>query len=112
MLAPAEMICTLSPLTGLPAALVNGVSGVFATGYGEVKGDVPLYGPNGPLTPYTNAAGKPINGDSVQIISAGANKLFGPGWAWTPGSGGYEPGRDGADDMANFNGGAQLGVNP
>ena len=64
------------------------------------------------LTPYTNAAGKPINGDSVQIISAGANKLFGPGWAWTPGSGGYEPGRDGADDMANFNGGAQLGVNP
>ncbi len=89
-----------------------GVSGPL----GPYSGTSPLTSPypvaNTSLTPFTNAAGKPVNGDSVQIISAGADKTFGPGWAWTPGSGGYVSGSAGADDMANFNGGAQLGVAP
>ena len=56
--------------------------------------------------------GRFVNQNSVQIISAGANKRFGPGGNWTPGAGAYALGGDGYDDLANFNQGAQLGVDP
>ena len=87
-----------------------GVSGPL----GPYSGTSPLTSPfpvaNTPLTPFTNAAGKPVNGDSVQIISAGANKTFGPGGAWTAGSGAYATGGPGGDDVSNFNGGQPLSV--
>ena len=88
------------------------------------------------VRPYLNigSSDKFVNSDSVQIISAGANGSkkdggFGPGGRtialvskWKPGSGSYEDGfapifpgatgndGSGADDMANFYGGKQLGA--
>ena len=59
-----------------------------------------------------------VNDDGVQIISAGANKEFGPGGltgtasAWTPESGFYDEVQSGGDDVANFNGGSPLGSKP
>jgi prepilin-type N-terminal cleavage/methylation domain-containing protein len=64
--------------------------------------------PNLGVVPYqtsTTATGLPIyvNGNGgFQIISAGANGVFGPGGtAWSPTSG-YPPGSPGADDLSNF----------
>lgn len=53
-----------------------------------------------------------INGKSFQIISAGRNKVFGAGGAWTPGAGAWanETSSPGGDDMSNFNNGAMLVV--
>lgn len=61
------------------------------------------------VNPYLSV-NKYVNSDSVQIISAGADKNFGPGGAWTPGAGAYDQSNPGADDMANFYGGKQLGA--
>lgn len=63
----------------------------------------------GGVSPYSQG-GRAVNQNSVQIISAGANKVFGPGGAWSPGGTGYSEAEAGFDDMANFNQGAQLGV--
>ena len=80
-----------------------------------------------PVRAYQEVGGKPINSGRVQIISAGRNKRFGPGTVYVPGPPasylywrsptmtGYQldaaaPAGDGGDDLANFNGGAQLGV--
>ena len=64
------------------------------------------------VLPFKDSTGvKFVNSDSVQIISAGANKAFGPGGQFIAGSGVYVSGSPGADDMANFNGGAPLGAN-
>ena len=81
--------------------------------YGPLSPANPNYTGTSPsgVVPYTNSAGKPFNVGGVQIISAGANKRFGPGGNWTPGSGQYAAETDGADDTANFNGGNTL-VNP
>lgn len=59
-------------------------------------------------------AGKFVNFDGIQIISAGPDELFGPGGDWVPGQGPYSdvPPNPGADDIANFNGGTQLGFKP
>jgi len=85
-------------------------SGAQTPGYLVSYPNGATFGPILPLT--TGSPVKPVNSGTVQIISAGANKSFGPGGAWSPTSGGYSSGSAGADDMANFNAGAQLGVNP
>lgn len=68
-----------------------------------------------------DSSGKWVNTAGVQIISAGPNQLFGPGSLsavlpapafaikWTPETAPYGPGDPGEDDIANFNGGLQLG---
>ena len=59
---------------------------------------------NGTL-PLQESAGKYINPNGYQIISAGANMGFGPGGVWTPGSGSYPSYSKtnlGCDDRANF----------
>jgi len=76
---------------------VNGPAGPYS-------GTSPL-----PVSPFTTAPGKFVNGGGVQIISAGANKQHGLGGAWVAGSGGYTSSGPGGDDVANFNGGTQLG---
>ena len=76
-----------------------------------------------PVAPYSQTVGattKFLNPGRVQIISAGPNGQytdtkdpdtgFGSGGAWTPGTGEYAPTKKGADDIANFNAGAPLGV--
>ncbi len=65
----------------------------------------------GGITPFYVAVGKPANQGGCQIISAGENKVFGPGGAWAPGSGAYVTGQPGGDDIGNFNAGKMLGVN-
>ena len=89
------------------------------------------------MRPYQELNGKGINAGRIQIISAGKNKKFGPGTTgdfapatglvvtlrWVPGQKYYmldaskdiKAGPDngdgiGGDDLANFNGGAQLGA--
>ncbi len=76
---------------------------------------------------YQDASGKWVNAGGTQIISAGRNKRFGRGTVatagtplvvsstWSPGGTGYQldggpTTGDGGDDLANFNGGSQLGV--
>lgn len=66
--------------------------------------------------------GKWINGDRVQIISAGADTRFGAGSPitsagppqvirdWSPATAEYAQAQDGYDDCANFNSGTILGV--
>ena len=50
-----------------------------------------------------HGGGKLMQSKSFQIISAGANRAFGPGGsAWTPGSGFYDSTGIGGDDVANF----------
>jgi prepilin-type N-terminal cleavage/methylation domain-containing protein len=70
----------------------------------------------GGVNPYQTAGGKWINQEGVQIISAGADQVPGSGGTtWVPGGAGYDgsnPNGDGADDLANFNEGKQLGVKP
>jgi prepilin-type N-terminal cleavage/methylation domain-containing protein len=62
-------------------------------------------GNNLTVTPYSQS-GKYLNAKSFQIISAGANRAFGPGGTnWTPGSGLYDALGIGGDDMSNFNNG-------
>ena len=79
-----------------------------------------------PMRAYQDPSGKWINPGRMQIISAGKNKRFGPGTVvvpgppvtyvfWVPMGPGYmmdsaPPNGDGGDDLANFNGGAQLGA--
>jgi prepilin-type N-terminal cleavage/methylation domain-containing protein len=54
------------------------------------------------VAPYEDTATPTYyNPEGVQIISAGANKQFGPGGIWTPASAG-QIGAAGADDMSNF----------
>ena len=60
------------------------------------------------MIPLTSGA-KFVNPDSCQIISLGANKQPGPGGAWAPETSPYSGGQPGADDLANFHGGTQLG---
>lgn len=55
--------------------------------------------------PYTRA-GKFENPKSIQVISAGVNKLFGAGGDWSNGAAG-----NGADDLTNFSGN-RLGAGP
>jgi len=52
---------------------------------------------------YSGVATNPqyYNPSTYQLISAGYNKLFGPGGAWTP-AGAQTIGNNGADDMTNF----------
>jgi len=69
------------------------------------------------VVPYKDASGKFIHLRGFQIVSAGKNKLFGPGGTtWNPGVGPYDQGGDdptdtvnmrgwGGDDLSNFNAG-------
>ncbi len=67
--------------------------------------------PVGPVSPYYQGT-KPVNEGGCQILSAGANKVFGPGGLWVPGTGVYVGTESiGGDDVANFNEGKMLGVN-
>lgn len=62
--------------------------------------------------PYQSAGNRFVNPNGFQIISAGPNRGFGRGLAWTPGTNEYTSsgtGNVGNDDLANFNGGASLG---
>ena len=43
-----------------------------------------------------------LKADSFQIISAGPDKLFGPGGNWTPGTGAWMNNAVGGDDISNF----------
>jgi prepilin-type N-terminal cleavage/methylation domain-containing protein len=62
--------------------------------------------PPGGIPAYLDTAGRPFNQGGVQVISGGPNK--------SPPTGGNLPmaGTPGADDLANFNGGYQLGARP
>lgn len=42
------------------------------------------------------------NASTIQVISAGRDKTFGPGGAFAPGQGSYAPNQPGGDDLANF----------
>lgn len=62
--------------------------------------------------PFQSAGSRWVNPNELQIISAGPDRGFGRGLAWTPGAGEYMSGGTGNvgnDDLANFNGGAALG---
>jgi prepilin-type N-terminal cleavage/methylation domain-containing protein len=69
---------------------------------------VPCFGVN----PFMESATKFVNQGTVQIVSAGEDGAFGPGGMFVAGSGVYvDTGvPNGADDIANFNGGSKLGV--
>lgn len=67
------------------------------------------YSPGGAISPFSSG-GRAVNQTGVQIISAGKNQAFGPGGAWTPGTGSYTQASNGGDDLANFNEGYQLGA--
>ena len=73
-----------------------------ASGTGGAYGPTPAGG----IAFYTDAGGKAFNFGGVQVMSSGPNKQMG--------SGGTLPmsGNDGFDDLANFNGGYQLGARP
>ena len=63
--------------------------------------------PTQPLQPYIEAGTNPvifINRNGYQIISAGADRKFGPGGAWSAATASqvYPQGSPGADDQANF----------
>ena len=69
------------------------------------------------ITPLVDGS-KFINEKSCQIICAGENGAddslpiasngFGPGGAWSAGTGQYASGAAGGDDFGNFNGGAPM----
>ena len=108
---------TLNDPFGSPYAyFASSTGGSYPSG-AQTPGYLVTY-PNGatfgPISPFTTGSpARPVNSGTVQIISAGANKTFGPGGTgWTPGSGLYSSAGIGGDDMANFNGGAQLSVIP
>ena len=72
------------------------------------------------MRPFQDSTKKWVNAGGVQIISAGPNQLHGPGSQytagppallvpWVPETAPYGPGDAGEDDIANFNGGLQLG---
>jgi prepilin-type N-terminal cleavage/methylation domain-containing protein len=56
--------------------------------------------PNLGVNPYMSGLTY-LNPNGFQIISAGKNRLFGPGGQWNPTTG-YGGGGPGADDLANF----------
>lgn len=60
------------------------------------------------VSPFLDATGKPLQPNSIQVISAGPDKKFGPGGSYQPGQGAYGPNQPGDDDIANFRK-AQLG---
>ena len=72
-------------------------------------GSYPGYPPSQPFAPY-QSGGKFVSQGSVQIVSAGKDKIPGPGGAWVPGQGAYGGNGAGVDDIGNFNGGSQLGA--
>jgi len=72
----------------------------FARGYQ----DVPCYG----VLPFKDASGKYLNPKTIQVVSSGPDKTFGPGGSYTSGSGEYADGKSGFDDLSNFKQG-QLG---
>jgi hypothetical protein len=65
------------------------------------------------VSPFTDIGGRWMNTGSVQIVSAGANSVPGPGGQWIPGQGAYASvnGGTGGDDQANF-ASAMLGARP
>jgi hypothetical protein len=56
----------------------------------------------GGVNPFRQSAAKAINPDTFQIISAGPNKVFGPGGVYTPGVSPYTDKQPGGDDFSNF----------
>jgi len=64
------------------------------------------------ISPFTTGGARPVNPGTCQIISAGPDMTFGIGGAWAPGTTPYAGTDVGADDVANFNDGKQLGTNP
>jgi hypothetical protein len=62
------------------------------------------------VKPYFRRAGgiEFYNPTSVQIVSAGADGIFGPGGAWAPETAAQDAGPHGRDDLSNFHG-DQLG---
>jgi prepilin-type N-terminal cleavage/methylation domain-containing protein len=69
--------------------------------------DYPAIASNG-VMPYSNAKGK-IAAGSCQIISAGADRQFGPGGAYDPDAPAWAYGQPGYDDTASFST-KQLGI--
>jgi len=53
-------------------------------------------------TQVSAAVIRAINPDAFQIISAGPNKVFGPGGVYTPGVSPYSDKDPGGDDFSNF----------
>ena len=81
----------------------------FASSPGNVYFSAAQFG----MLPLKDSTGtKFVNSDTVQIISAGSGKQYGPGGNWLAGSGAYAVGSPGATNQANFNAGAQLSVAP
>jgi hypothetical protein len=64
------------------------------------------YYTDGRMKPFADARGRFLNFNGFQVISSGANRLPGPGGAWTPGTDPYgKPdvvNAPGGDDLANF----------
>jgi prepilin-type N-terminal cleavage/methylation domain-containing protein len=58
--------------------------------------------PMNPFYDLVNGQVRYIRADTFQIVSAGKDKLPGPGGQYTAGIGGYSPGATGGDDIANF----------
>jgi len=65
--------------------------------------------PPGGHVAYNDASNKPFNFGGVQIVSDGPDKKFGIGGPNLPSS---NSDKDGFDNLANFNGGYQLGARP
>jgi prepilin-type N-terminal cleavage/methylation domain-containing protein len=68
--------------------------------------------PPPPPSPYFEASTPTMryhNPESYQIISAGADGVFGPGGMWTAATAGSTADK-GQDDQSNFNGGNKMGV--
>lgn len=56
------------------------------------------------VRPY-RVGDKTMNPKGFQLLSAGPDRVFGPGGEWTPGDGPWSADGPGADDRSNFNGG-------
>jgi prepilin-type N-terminal cleavage/methylation domain-containing protein len=65
-------------------------------------GGFDLNGGYGGMDPFIGIDNKFIRSDTFQIVSAGRDKMAGPGGAYQSGVGAYSPGGPGGDDIANF----------
>jgi prepilin-type N-terminal cleavage/methylation domain-containing protein len=89
------------PYAYFSAHVYNTSRQAFVTDYGNGAYSQ-TYTPAGTVQAYATAPGRFLNPKSFQIISAGANKLFGPGGVWAPGQGVYDQRGAGYDDFGTF----------
>jgi prepilin-type N-terminal cleavage/methylation domain-containing protein len=68
----------------------------------NTQGGFDLAGGYGGMDPFIGTDNKFIRSDTFQIVSAGKDKMAGPGGVYQSGVGGYTPSAPGGDDIANF----------